>query len=119
MSLREDAFESAARQDLSFYDEYSSGRIVSRITSDTEEFGQVVTLSTDVVNQLFVALILIVILFTIEWRLTFAVLALAPVVAITALTFRRVARRVTQQSSRAMGEVNKSIQEAVTGIGVG
>ncbi len=118
MSLREDAFEAAARQDLSFYDEYSSGRIVSRITSDTEEFGQVVTLSTDVVNQLFVALILIVILFTIEWRLTFAVLALAPVVAITALTFRRVARRVTQQSSRAMGEVNKSIQEAVTGIGV-
>jgi ATP-binding cassette subfamily B protein len=118
MSLRNDAFEAAARQDLSFYDEYSSGRIVSRITSDTEEFGQVVTLSTDVVNQLFVAVILIGVLFTIEWRLTLAVLALAPFVAFTALAFRRVARHVTQQSSRAMGEVNKSIQEAVTGIGV-
>jgi ATP-binding cassette subfamily B protein len=34
------------------------------------------------------------------------------------LAFRRVARRVTQQSSRAMGEVNKAIQEAVTGIAV-
>lgn len=118
MSLRNDAFGAAARQDLSFYDEYSSGRIVSRITSDTEEFGQVVTLSTDVVNQLFVALILVVVLFTIEWRLTLAVLVMAPFVAMAALGFRRVARRVTQQSSRAMGEVNKSIQEAVTGIGV-
>jgi ATP-binding cassette subfamily B protein len=118
MSLRNDAFEAAARQDLSFYDEFSSGRIVSRITSDTEEFGQVVTLSTDVVNQLFVAVILIGVLFTIEWRLTLAVLVMAPFVALAALGFRRVARRVTQQSSRAMGEVNKSIQEAVTGIGV-
>jgi ATP-binding cassette subfamily B protein len=118
MSLRNDAFAAAARQDLSFYDEYSSGRIVSRITSDTEEFGQVVTLSTDVVNQLFVAVILVGVLFTIEWRLTLAVLVMAPFVAVAALAFRRVARRVTQQSSRAMGEVNKSIQEAVTGIGV-
>jgi ATP-binding cassette subfamily B protein len=118
MSLRNDAFEAAARQDLSFYDEFSSGRVVSRITSDTEEFGQVVTLSTDVVNQLFVAVILIGVLFTIEWRLTLAVLVMAPFVALAALGFRRVARRVTQQSSRAMGEVNKSIQEAVTGIGV-
>jgi ATP-binding cassette subfamily B protein len=118
MSLRNDAFAAAANQDLSFYDEYSSGRIVSRITSDTEEFGQVVTLSTDVVNQLFVAFILVVVLFSIEWRLTMAVLVMAPFVAVAALAFRRVARRVTQQSSRAMGEVNKAIQEAVTGIAV-
>lgn len=118
LSMRQDAFAAAARQDLSFYDEYSSGRVVSRITSDTEEFGQVVTLSTDVLNQLFVALILIVVLFTIEWRLTLAVLAMAPIVAAVALAFRRLARRVTRQSARAMGEVNKSIQEAVTGISV-
>jgi ATP-binding cassette, subfamily B, bacterial len=118
LAMRQDAFAAAARQDLSFYDEHSSGRVVSRITSDTEEFGQVITLSTDVMNQLFVAVILILVLFTIEWRLTLAVLAMAPLVAGAALAFRRLARRVTRQSSRAMGEVNKSIQEAVTGISV-
>lgn len=118
LEMRNDAFTAAARQDLSFYDEYNSGRIVSRITSDTEEFGQVVTLSIDLINQLAVAVILIVLLFTIEWRLTFAVLALAPVVSMVAIGFRRLARQVTRQSSRALGEVNKSIQEAVTGIGV-
>lgn len=118
LEMRNDAFTAAARQDLSFYDEYNSGRIVSRITSDTEEFGQVVTLSIDLINQLAVAVILIGLLFTIEWRLTFAVLALAPVVSMVAIGFRRLARQVTRQSSRALGEVNKSIQEAVTGIGV-
>lgn len=118
LKMREDAFTAAMHQDLSFYDEYSSGRVVSRITSDTEEFGQVVILSLDVINQIFVALFLIILLFTINVWLTLAVLVLAPVVTFVALSFRHVARRVTRQSSRALGEVNKSIQEAVTGIGV-
>lgn len=118
LAIREDAFDSTIRQDMSFFDEFSSGRVVSRITSDTQEFGEVITLSTDVVNQLAVAIILIGVLFGIEWRLTLAVLAMAPFVAIAALAFRRAARRVTRQSARAIAEVNKAIQEAVTGIRV-
>ncbi|RMH01076.1 MAG: ABC transporter ATP-binding protein [Chloroflexi bacterium] len=118
LAMRQDAFAAAVQQDLSFYDRFSSGRVVSRITSDTQEFGEVIVLSTDVINQLTVALILIVVLFTIEWRLTLLVLAMAPFVAIAALSFRRLARRVTRQSSRAIAEVNKAIQEAVTGIRV-
>ena len=118
LAMRQDAFASAARQDLSFYDEFSSGRIVSRITSDTQEFGEVIVLSTDVINQLAVALILIVTLFSIEWRLTLLVLSMAPFVALAALAFRRLARQVTRQGSRAMGEVNKAIQESVTGVRV-
>lgn len=118
LAMREDAFAAAMAQDLSFYDEFSSGRVVSRITGDTEEFGQIVTISSDVVNQLFTALILVVVLFTIELRLTVAVLVMVPFVAAAAVSFRNLARRVTRQGARAMGEVNKSIQESVTGISV-
>lgn len=118
MAMRNDAFTAAAEQDLSFYDEFSSGRVVSRITSDTQEFGEVVTIGTDVVNQLSVAVILIIVLFTIEWRLTLVVLAMAPLVSVTALLFRNLARGATRQGSRAVGEVNRAIQEAVTGIRV-
>jgi ATP-binding cassette, subfamily B, bacterial len=117
-TMRQDAFAATMRQDLSFFDEYSSGRIVSRITSDTQEFGEVITIATDVVNQLAVAFILIIVLFTINWQLTLAVLVMVPIVTLVALGFRRLARDVTRQSSRALGEVNKSIQEAVSGIRV-
>lgn len=118
MAMRTDVFAAAAKQDMSFYDQYSTGRIVSRITSDTQEFGEVAILSTDIINQLAVALILIITLFSIEWRLTLLVLVMAPFVIMVALSFRNVARRVTQQGARALGEVNKAIQEAVTGIRV-
>lgn len=118
MKMRQDGFSAAAHQDLSFFDEFSTGRIVSRITSDTEEFGQIIILAADVVQQLFVAFILILTLFRIEWRLSLAVLVMAPFVIAAALSFRRLARRATRQGARAMGEVNKAIQEAVTGIAV-
>jgi ATP-binding cassette subfamily B protein len=118
LAMRNDAFSAAVEQDLSFYDEFNTGRIVSRITSDTQEFGEVVTISTDVINQLVVAGILIVVLFGIDVRLTLLVLAMAPIVAIVALGFRHVARQVTQQSSRGLAEVNKAIQEAVSGVRV-
>ncbi len=118
LAMREDAVLSAVKQDLAFYDKFNSARIVSRITTDTESFGEIAILATDVVNQVAVALILLITLFTIEWRLTLAVLAMAPLIALAALAFRRIARRVTTQASRALAEVNKSIQEAVTGISV-
>lgn len=118
LAMRSDAFAAAARQDLAFYDEFSSGRIVSRITNDTDEFGRIVELSLDLVTQIATALLLITLLFTIEWRLTLIVLAMAPVVALAATAFRRVARRATRQSSRVLGEVNRAIQEAVSGMAV-
>ena len=39
LAIRTDSFAASARKDLSFYDEFSTGRIVSRITGDTQEFG--------------------------------------------------------------------------------
>ena len=117
-AMRNDVFAAAMRQDMAFFDEYSSGRIVSRITSDTQEFGEVLNISTDVINQLATAGILMAVLFGIDWRLALAVLAMTPLVVLVALVFRRMARDVNRQSSRALGEVNKAIQEAVSGIRV-
>lgn len=116
LALRRDAFDASVNHDLSFYDEFQAGKIVSRITSDTQEFAQMVTLVTDLISQIGTVLILLPILFTIEWRLTLAMLAMTPVAYLVASSFRKLARRVTRQGFRAMGEVNAAIQEAVTGI---
>ncbi len=118
LALRSNAFNASVKHDLSFYDEFETGKIVSRITSDTQEFAQMVTLVTDVISQVLTVLILLPILFTIEWRLTLAMLAMTPVAYFAASGFRALARRATRQGFRAMGEVNASIQEAVTGISI-
>ncbi len=116
--LRSDAFDAVIQHDMSFFDEFRSGRIISRITSDTEEFANVVQLVTDLLSQLTLVVILLVRLFQISWRLTLLVLAMSPVVLLLAMGFRRIARRVTREGFQVLAEVNASIREAVTGIGV-
>jgi ATP-binding cassette subfamily B protein len=118
MQLREDAFSFTAAHDLSFYDEHPSGRIVSRITSDTQEFAQVVVLITDLLNQVVQAGILLFVLLGIEWRLTALLLIMLPIVFGFAFGFRRLARKVTRRGMRAMANVNSAIKESITGISV-
>ena len=55
--LSSDAYKASVEHDLSFYDEFSSGKIVSRITSDTRDFGELVTLTTDVASLFLESLI--------------------------------------------------------------
>ena len=112
------AFSSAARHDLSFYDQFSSGRIASRITTDTLEFGQLVTLVTDLIAQLTESLIIAVVLVRINWQLSLWLFAMIPIVFAMAIGYRKLARRVTREGMRAMATVNATIKETVSGIAV-
>ncbi len=116
--MREDAFSAAIRHDMAFFDEYASGRIISRITSDTQEFAQVVQLVADVTSQVLLVLVLLVVLLAISWQLTLLLLALTPIVVAFTLIFRKLARFVTRKGFRVLARVNAAIQEAVTGISI-
>lgn len=116
--LRKDAFKAALDRDLAFYDKHKSGKIVSRITSDTQEFGDVILISTDVLAQLMQVVILLIVLFTRSVPLTLVLLATLPAIVAAAAGFRYMARIVTRQGARAMAAVNDIIQESVTGISV-
>ena len=118
LQLRDDAFRAAAAHDLSFYDEYASGKIVSRISTDTQEFGQTVVLITDLISQAIQALILGIVLVRIDWRLSLILFAFLPVIFLVTLAFRRLARTVTRRGMRAMANVNAAIKETVSGIAV-
>ncbi|GAB4578431.1 MAG: ABC transporter ATP-binding protein [Anaerolineales bacterium] len=117
-TIRTEVFQSSVRHDLSFYDKYSSGRIVSRITSDTQEFAQVVMLVTEVITEIIQSVLLAGFLVYTEWRLALMLFALMPLVFGVSLGFRELARRVTRTGMRAMGNVNAAIKETVSGIAV-
>jgi ATP-binding cassette subfamily B protein len=118
LALRTDAFTASVGHDLAFFDEFSSGKVVSRITNDTQEFAEVLVLTTDLFTQLVQALTLFIALIRIDFGLTLWILGTLPFVFMFALSFRRIARRVTRRGFRAMANVNAAIKEAVTGIAV-
>jgi ATP-binding cassette, subfamily B, bacterial len=118
LDLRKDAFDAVLARDMSFYDEYSSGKIVSRVTSDTQDFSNVVTLTLNLISQVLQVTIVVSILVFINVRLALIALTIAPVVILIALAFRRIARHTTQQARRVIAQVNANIQESITGIAI-
>ncbi len=118
LHLREDAFDAVLKRDLSFYDAFPSGKIVSRVTSDTQAFSQVVSLTMELLSQILLVGLLVGYLVSVNLHLTFYVLALAPFIIVIALGFRKIARQTVTQSRRVLAEVSAHIQESVSGIGV-
>ncbi|MBN2471622.1 MAG: ABC transporter ATP-binding protein [Anaerolineae bacterium] len=116
LELRKDAFDAVVKRDLSFYDQYASGKIVSRVTSDTQAFSQVVKLTMDLMSQLLLIVLLLIYLFSVNVQLTLILLALSPFIVATALAFRKVARDTVTQSRRVNAVVSSHIQETVSGI---
>lgn len=118
LNMRHDAFDAVLKRDLSFYDSHASGKIVSRVTSDTQAFTQVVTLTMELISQVLLIVLLVGYLFTVDVTLTLITLLLAPPIMGAALAFRTIARKTVTQSRRVLAEVSQHIQESVSGIGV-
>lgn len=118
LALREDAFRAVMRRDLSFYDQYAAGRIVSRVTSDTQDFSTVVTLTIDLLSQMVLVVVISGVMLSQNVRLALITMALGPIVFGIALGFRRLARNAMQLAQRAQASVNATIQETISGISV-
>ncbi len=118
LNLRKDAFAAIVAHDMSFYDEFPSGKIVSRVTSDTEDFATVVTLALNLLSQLLLFFLLMGVLFFRSFYLALLALAIVPAIVLVALVFRRIARQTTRRAQRSLARVNANVQEVVSGITV-
>ena len=116
LQLRRDVFASTINHDMSFYDEHSSGKVVSRVTSDTQGFSEVVSLTLNLLSMVLLVIILTIWLLTINVMLTLIIIAMTPVAVGIALSFRKAARRATQNARRVTAVINAQIQESVSGI---
>jgi ATP-binding cassette subfamily B protein len=118
LNLRTLSFRATVEHDLSFYDQFTSGRIASRINSDTNDLGNLVVIITDVSAQIFQAILLGIVIVQTEWHLALVLFAILPFVFVLGLGFRRLARRVTKSGMQAMADVNSAIKETVSGIAI-
>lgn len=118
LQMRSDAADAVLDRDMSFYDQFASGKIVSRVTSDTQAFAQVMTLTMEMCSRLLLVVVLLTYLFSVSARLAIILLILMPFIMIAALTFRAIARSSITSSRRMNATVSSHIQETVSGIGV-
>ncbi|MBY9000349.1 MAG: ABC transporter ATP-binding protein [Candidatus Heimdallarchaeota archaeon] len=113
-----ETYISLQEQDLMFYDRQATGQIMSRVTNDSQELSDMLNVVTQFVSNLLILVTVLLWMFLVNWRLTLVTLIMAPFVFLVALTFRRITRRTTGDWRAAIGAVNASFQESVSGISI-
>lgn len=118
LQIREDAFNATMGHDLSFFDDQPTGKLVSRVSSDTDGFAETVSLTMNLISQVMLVMLMGCVLLVINWQLGLITIAMAPFVAAISLVFRRIARETSLHSRRIMAQVNAHIEESISGIAV-
>jgi ABC-type multidrug transport system fused ATPase/permease subunit len=116
--LRRELFAALMRNDMSFFDTFPSGTLISRVTTDTESLTTVFTLSLDLLGQTLIFVFLLGVLFFISPRLTLLTCVILPAILGVTLLFRYLARNSTRRAQRSLALLNKNIQEVMSGITV-
>ena len=114
--IRKNAHYSVLNHDLSFFDKNPTGKIVSRINTDSNDFGDTVDLSIQVISSVFILIILLIIVSFVNVILTLILLSAIPLFFLGTLLFTKFARKMTLLGQRALASVNSIIKESFSGI---
>jgi ABC-type multidrug transport system fused ATPase/permease subunit len=117
--LRQDLFAHSLRLDAGYHDKASVGRLMTRITNDTEQVRAFVgTAVADVVNIAVLLVGAAVILFRIDTALAWVALAPVPLIAAGAIIFARTMRPRFLAVQSATSSLTARLQESLAQVQV-
>ncbi|MFX1514372.1 MAG: ABC transporter ATP-binding protein [Promethearchaeota archaeon] len=118
LDLQTDVSNAVLNHDLSFFDHNPTGKVVSRVNTDSRDFGQSANLFMQTLSSFLVVIILYAILFSINFFLSFILLVMIPFIFLVTLPFRKLARKWSLLGQRVLAVVNAFVQESFTGISI-
>ena len=117
--LRTKLFNHIMRQDHGFLTGTSTGDLVARLTNDIDQLNAVLSTSIVVVLVEGVTLIVIIaVMFAVNWKLALLSLAVLPIVAVTTRYFRARIRRSSSGERTAQARISSFLNEHLHGMTV-
>lgn len=117
--LRSALFRHLHQLSLNFYNNYSVGRLMSRLISDVEVIQEFITWSiTGLVRALFTLIGVVVALFTLNWQLAVVALTVLPLMVILTNYWRVRVRHVYRATRSRLSLINGYLNESISGIRV-
>ncbi|MEO7402623.1 MAG: ABC transporter transmembrane domain-containing protein, partial [Burkholderiales bacterium] len=115
-ALRCEMFATLVRLPASYYDNQSTGALVSKFTYDTLQVTAAATSAiTVIVKDSLVILGLLGFLLWSNWKLTLITLTVGPLIVWIVRQFSGRLRRVSRAEQTAMGELNHVLEESIGG----
>lgn len=116
-NIRTEAFEHIQRLPIRYFDKLPAGKVVSRVTNDTESIRDLyVTVLANFVSGAVYMVAIMGMLFVLDVRLAMICLFIIPVLAIWIIIYRRFARRYNRVIRAEVSEMNGMINESIQGM---
>lgn len=116
MDLRQEVYERVLRQDAQFFENQSTGLIMSAVMNDIDKIQVAVsTMLADWLRQMFTAMFLALAMFSINWQLSLISILIFPVVAILTVRLGRRIRKTTRHAQDMAAGLNQILQETISG----
>ncbi|ANW99358.1 ABC transporter ATP-binding protein [Thermoclostridium stercorarium subsp. thermolacticum DSM 2910] len=115
--LRTELFNKIQRMNMSFFDHFSSGRLLTRVTNDVEALNE---LFSGVLINLFRDTVMIIglvwVMFSMDTTLAVVAICTVPVIAVIAVIYRKAARKNFIRMKQAVARINGFLAENITGM---
>jgi ATP-binding cassette, subfamily B, bacterial len=117
--MRHELFEHYQKLSFRFYDEQTTGQLMTRMTNDTFAMSELYHHGPeDIVVTVLTVIGAFVILVKVNVALTLIVFLFVPVMAIHALYFNRQLNRAMRTSKDRVGDVNAQLEDTLAGVRV-
>jgi ATP-binding cassette, subfamily B, bacterial MsbA len=115
LDLRDEMFRKLLTMPTRFYDEHSTGKLISKITFDVTQVTEAATNTVTTILRDSVILIgLMGWLLYLDWKLTLLTFIMFPLISIVMRTINGRLRMTSRDSQNAMGDITQVIEESVT-----
>ncbi|MEN8883767.1 MAG: ABC transporter ATP-binding protein [Flavobacteriaceae bacterium] len=102
---------------MSYFDNTSVGRLVTRVVSDIETIANFFTQGVFmIVSDILKMLVVIVVMFVMNWRLALIALAVLPVLVYATKVFQVAIKATFQDVRNQVANLNGFVQERITGM---
>jgi len=117
--IRTDLFTHVTALAVRYFDRTPVGKLITRMTSDVDALGDVFsTGAVGIITDVFSILVLLVVMFTMQWQLALMLLALLVPVTWLIIYFQQQFRKANYKAREHLSELNAALQENVAGINV-
>lgn len=117
--MRTDVFGQIARLPIRYFDSIPAGKIVSRITNDTEAIREFyVTIAANVLSSSVTMVGIYIALFLLNRQLALICLLLLPILALWVVLYRHYAVSVNHRIRILLSDINAMINETLQGISI-
>lgn len=115
--IRRSIFSHILKLPISFFDRNPVGRLVTRVTNDTETLQEMYnSVITSVVVDVFLIIGLSIFMFILNWKLAIIVILSIPIVGYMSFIFRKYARKAYRDFRVRLARVNAYLAEHINGI---